>query len=154
CYRAWGCACSCSHVSSPHYRMEPTMQWVASTALTLASITVATVAAIFSYRQNYGWKPILLVLTHSFFGHDVAWVDFEFWNRRKYPLVVHGVEIKFGNVVLDQPPPTEGKAGDWSTWHNTLCQREHVRLEPASHHLFQPRVPFKKETLGEKETVT
>jgi hypothetical protein len=47
----------------------------------------------------------------------------------------------------------EGKPGDWYTWHNTLCQREHVRLEPASHHLFQPRVPFKKETLGKKETV-
>ena len=45
-----------------------TMQWVASTALTLASITVAVVAATFSYRQNYGWKPAVLVLGQGFAG--------------------------------------------------------------------------------------
>src|SRR5262245_24815268 len=54
--------------------------------------------------------------------------------------------------MLDQEPPSEGKAGDWYTWHNTLCQREHVRLEPASHRGFKPRVPFKKQKV-QNETV-
>src|ERR1700741_2491930 len=92
---------------------SPTMQWIASTALTLASVTVAVVAATFNYRQNRGWKPAILVLSQGF--DIVAWIDFEVWNRRKYPIVVHGVVIKFGNVKLDQPPPLEGKAGDWFT---------------------------------------
>jgi hypothetical protein len=125
----------------------PVMQWIASTALTVASTIVAIVAATFSYRQNYGWKPVVLVLAHGFDNN--AWIDFELWNRRKYPVVVHGVEIKFGNLSLDH----SGKTDPWYIFHNKLCHREQVRLDPASHHLFQPRVPFEKQTLGKSETV-
>jgi len=120
----------------------PTMQWIASTALTLASVTIAVVAATFSYRQNYGWKPVVLVLAQGFDGPKsteddyIAWIDFEFWNRRKYPVVVHLVEIKFGKLMLDHP----GETAPWYIFHNKLIHREHVRFDPASHHRFEPRV--------------
>jgi hypothetical protein len=129
-----------------------TMQWVASTALTLASVTIALVAALFAYRQNYGWKPAILILSKGF-SDEIAYVEFEFWNRRKYPIVVHAVEIKFGTVELDhRGEKSEWGKSDWWIFHNKLCHRPHMRLDPASHHLFQPRIPFKQQKV-EDETI-
>lgn len=34
------------------------MQFVSSTAVTLTSLVVGIAAAVFSYRNNFGWKPI------------------------------------------------------------------------------------------------
>ena len=127
----------------------PTMQLIAFTVLTAANVTVAAVAATFSYYQNYGLKPVILILSQGF-GEEDAYIDFEVWNRRKYPIVVHGVEIRFGNVTIEQA----GKMiTPWYIFHNTLCHREHVRLEPASHHLFEASVPIEKQTLSKSETV-
>ena len=72
----------------------------------------------------------------KYFAH----IDFEVWNRRKYPIVIHFVEIKFGNVMLEH----RSDETTWYIFHNKLIHREHVRLDPASHRLFQPRVPFKQ----------
>jgi hypothetical protein len=138
------------------------MQWVASTALTLASVTIAFVAATFGYRQNYGWKPVILVLSHGFSGGPsekddyIAHINFEFWNRRKYPVVVHFVEIKFGNLILGTIPEqsASGEPASWYIFHSKLIQREHIRLDPASHHIFYAKTPFKKQTLDDlNETV-
>jgi hypothetical protein len=126
----------------------PTMQLIAYTTLTAASVTVAVVASIFSYYQNYGWTPVILVLA-QWFGDD-AGIDFEFWNRRKYPVVIHVVEIRFGNVKLDEPPPPSER---WAIFHNKLIHRGHVSLEPASHHPFEAAAMYKKQTLSKSEIV-
>jgi hypothetical protein len=133
------------------------MQWIASTALTLARVTIALVAALFAYRQNYGWKPAILVLSKGFGpdanGVHIAYVDFEVWNRRKYPIVIHGVEIKFGSLKLDHRwEKHEWTKSDWWIFHNKLCHRPNMRLDLASHHLFQPRIPFKQQKV-EDETI-
>ncbi len=132
------------------------MQWISSTVLTLASLTIAYVAVTFGYRQNYGWPPVLLVLSHGVGGLSgeedyVAHVDFEFWNRRKYPVIVHFVEMKFGNLTLGTIPEQSpsGESARWYIFHNKLIQREHVGLDPASRHLFEPRVPFKRQPLDD-----
>jgi hypothetical protein len=43
----------------------PILQLVAYTCLTGASVVVATVSALFGYRQNFGWSPIVLVTSHG-----------------------------------------------------------------------------------------
>jgi hypothetical protein len=127
----------------------PTMQWIATTAIALASAAVGIVALIFNYRQNRGWEPIILVVSQNY-GEDTWWIEFEVWNRRKYPIVVRFVEIKFGNVPLDKTPQA---AGDWYIFHNKLCYRGPVTLEPASRHHFEAGASFKEQTLGKSETV-
>jgi hypothetical protein len=45
----------------------PILQLVAYSSLTCASVLVASVSAMFGYRQNFGWKPILF---HTGLGYD------------------------------------------------------------------------------------
>jgi hypothetical protein len=57
------------------------------------------------YHQNFGWKPIILLLSHGYGGaldraEDVpevrmATLEFEVWNRRKYPIMLVGAQIDF-----------------------------------------------------------
>lgn len=126
------------------------MQWVTSTALTLTSVTIALVAVTFGYRQNFGWKPVILVLGHGASGGPsqaddyLAHIDFEVWNRRKYPIAIHFVEIKFGNLELSHDPEPPAP---WYIFHNKLICREQVRLDPAGHQAFNAKLPFKKRSL-------
>jgi hypothetical protein len=137
------------------------MQWITSTALTLGSVTIAFVVATFGYRQNYGWKPVILVLSQGVSepssGECEAYLEFEVWNRRKYPIAIHFVEIKFGNLKLGDIPEqsSSGAPAQWYIFHNKLVCRDQARLDPASHKGFRPRVPFKRESIDKRsETVT
>src|SRR5687767_12504094 len=73
-----------------------TLSAVSSIALTAMSTIVASVALVFSFRQNVGWKPVLLVTHSQMSGKGGEWkfnltVQVEIWNRRKYPVVVRNV---------------------------------------------------------------
>jgi len=130
-------------------------QWIAfaSAMFTLASVTVAVVAARFSYRQNYGWKPVILVLSPRFEGTEgdyTARIDFEIWNRRKYPVVIHLVEVELSRSKLNYSEALTSHP--WYMSHNKLVHREHVRLDPADHHVFEAWAQFKKHT-PEDQTV-
>jgi hypothetical protein len=104
-----------TRIESPYYNQvgypvpfldAAAMQWIASTALTLAGVAIASVAATFGYRQNYGWKPVVLVTSHGFggIGRNTESFDatcqFEFWNRRKYPVVIRFVVVRLGNLRI------------------------------------------------------
>jgi hypothetical protein len=67
--------------------MNIDLQWIAPTAPAVASVIVAVVALAFNYRQNRGWKPVILVLQCGF-DQPFASIEFEVWNRRKYPVVI------------------------------------------------------------------
>lgn len=74
-----------------------------STLLSLAGFFVGAVALFVSYRNNFGWEPV--VWAHKRWdgsdGSDVwAGAEFEIWNRRKYSIVVRVVEIDFGNATV------------------------------------------------------
>lgn len=83
----------------------PTLQLIAYSALTCASVFVASVSAIMGYHQNFGWKPIILVKSHGYGGpldggKDLpgarkGTLEFEVWNRRKYPIVLVAAQIVF-----------------------------------------------------------
>jgi hypothetical protein len=128
----------------------PVLQLIAYTSLTIASITVAGVSAFFAYRQNFGWSPVILILYRgierdSDDSNEVVYLEFEFWNRRKYPVAVDGIEITFGKMIIGEIPETasEVSPGEWYVFHNKVCQREHKLLDASSHCSYKAKVPFK-----------
>lgn len=91
------------------------LQITVSTLLSLAGFFVGTVALFLSYRNNFGWAPI--VWPHKRWdgsdGRDVwAGAEFEIWNRRKYPIVVWVVEIDFGNATVTEAAVRRMPDGD------------------------------------------
>ena len=126
------------------------LQLVAYTSLTVASVTVATVSAIFGYRQNYGWKPIALVTSHGLSGTGGsnkfnALLTIEFWNRRKYPVAVGGVTVKFKTINFAYAPSPNEKG--WSRIGAGYFKRVEQRLEPAAHIAVEFTAPFEADSI-------
>src|SRR5438270_14013939 len=112
----------------------PIVQLIAYVMLTLASISVATVSAFIAYRSNFGWKPLVLVTSYGFQGTGgskqvAATVQFEFWNRRKYPISIRYMTVALSTVKLrphDVDPP-------WHSSGHTLSNPHIKTLPPDTH---------------------
>jgi len=129
----------------------PILQLVAYTCLTGASVVVAIVSALFGYRQNFGWSPMVLVTSHGLgAGRDdrdrfQALLDFEFWNRRKYPIVVAGLKVTIDTLEFIYDPALHEHG--WDRVGDSFYSHQKVRLEPAGHHGFAFSAPFKRVSL-------
>jgi hypothetical protein len=70
------------------------MQIGMSTLLSAAGFFLAVVVMYFGYRNNFGWKPSVMILRRwdgSTEGDEKhAGVEFEVWNRQKYPIISAG----------------------------------------------------------------
>jgi hypothetical protein len=88
---------------------------VTSAALTAMSTIVAAVALIFSFRQNVGWKPILLVKGNEISNPgDYRYrftmkVAVEVWNRRRYPVILRSFEATVSGVELVNQNPMDNR---------------------------------------------
>lgn len=121
-------------------------QFIASVALTLASITIATVSAVFAYRNNFGWEPIALATSIWLHGKSdgsktyKGAVHFEIWNRRKYPIVVRRIRADFLDITIDEPPNRQ-----YGKWYMTAAwgmYREEHTIPPQSHEKHVLEFPF------------
>lgn len=126
------------------------MQFASSTALTLASIAVGLIALNVGYRNNFGWKPILLVKSYGIgSGHDWTEVHciFEVWNRRKYPLVVREMQVSFGDLKVDREARGAAAEGElwWATKEGTLITHKSVSIEPTRHQEFEAVGPVRSD---------
>lgn len=131
-------------------------QFAAYLALTGASVTVAIVSLTFAYRQNFGWSPLLLVTSHGLQGtgpepkHYYATLDFEFWNRRKYPLVLRSVVVEFSSIKIKELPPEETISLDWHIHADTrMIYRISHTLESTEHKALRIAAPFASRTLDD-----
>jgi len=84
-------------------------QIFAYVTLTVTGLTVAVVSLVFLYRQNFGWKPIVLVVSKGLRGkggEDTVLLIFEFeaWNRRNYPIVIRRASLDFENIKFLRNP--------------------------------------------------
>lgn len=73
-----------------------TFETIASLASTITSAVLASVALLFSYRQNIGWPPIAFLTASGLKagnGKKSVTVTVELWNRRKYPVVVRQISM-------------------------------------------------------------
>lgn len=106
-------------------------QFFAYTSLTVTTAIVAVLSLRFSYRQHYGWSPILLLVTRGLKGGGLtddgeqvssynglpvilAWVTFDLWNRRTYPIVIEDVRVTFTQDILNRK--NEGTCGNDDAW--------------------------------------
>ena len=129
-----------------------TAQLISSAALTAMSLTVGIVAAIFTYRNNFGWKPIGLVTgiglsgiggnTKNFNAH----VKFEIWNRRKYPIVVRYINAEFECLDLDRSDKADPNA-KWHMYRNSMILHEEQTIAPQSHEKHEVLAPFTTSSL-------
>lgn len=100
----------------------PVAQFIAYTCLTVTSVIVASVSLRFSFRQNFGWQPILLVASHglqggSHTGEKMVFeitLLFEVWNRRTYPIVIQTARVFFEQKgLLDSFAKKKSGNDDW-----------------------------------------
>lgn len=134
------------------------LQLLAYAMLTFMGVCIASAALLFSYRQNYGWSPVILVTSHGLGGMGgeeeyIAHLDFEFWNRRKYPVVIRIAEVDFGEVRLQEKSKASGEKLTWDIFRGTAILRSGARIDPASHHLFECRGAFRKRTLDDLDVM-
>lgn len=131
-------------------------QFVAYVSLTIAGLTVAIVSLRFSYRQNLGWDPLLLITSHGLrsimiHGH-AATLSMEFWNRRKYPVVLRSAAVNFS--VLDLEAPSARKVDGEPAWvvnaaRKCMYCRPEEALEANGHKKLLVEAPFKKRSLDD-----
>jgi hypothetical protein len=124
----------------------PTLQLIAYSALTCASVIVAAVSLILGYRQNFGWPPIVLVTSHIQMGShhppDEVYeftLEFEVWNRRKYPVSVFVQDLTFRNVnfVRSEVRMPSDYAHTWDGGPEFFSNWKGVLLEPNGHAQFE-----------------
>lgn len=121
------------------------LQLIAYCALTLASVIVAIVSAVFGYRSNYGWHPLLIVTNHGFSGvggskvHN-AQITFELWNRRKYPIVLVFATVEFANMKFEYDATLNGR--NWYKVGGKFHYRESQVVAPAEHKSIDFKAPF------------
>lgn len=125
---------------------------IASTIVTaITSTVIAAVALLFTYRQNVGWKPVVLVSESSMRGVGGSQrfsfkVTVEFWNRRKYPVAIKAAQARISGVtVLDA---TAGELGrkDYIR-KNQVHKQLDAPVEPHASHKIDFDVSFEDQSL-------
>jgi hypothetical protein len=105
--------------------VEPTWiqiaQFIAYVSLTVTGVTVAAASLFISYRNNFGWKPVVFISSMGFKGDSAndggrmyARMSLEFWNRRNYPLVLRFMRIELKGLEVDEDGYSGKTRGDWN----------------------------------------
>jgi hypothetical protein len=143
----------------PHLPADtPTLQLIAYIALTLASVTVAATSGFMAYRQNFGWKPVIFIMRvggSGGAGGYSASLQFEFWNRQKYPVDITRITIEYSRTQIargGKPPLTDRWKIDGE---NRIINRDHVTVKPAENAFFQTVAPINESSIPDlSENVT
>jgi hypothetical protein len=126
------------------------LEAISSVALTGMSTVVAGVALVFSYRQNVGWEPVLLVSASGLSGiggqrrYKII-LTLEFWNRRKYPVALRElIATVEGVTLLNQSARSESGPVVHS---NRFFQHLTAVVAPHQHSEFTVEVEFEDQWL-------
>ncbi len=135
--------------------MEPAdvqiAQFIAYVTLTLTSILVTSAALFWTYRNNFGWKPVAFVSMQTFMleqeGQHNGALKLEIWNRSKLPIDIRSIDVRFaclqlvGGAVFGQ-----GKIPYVVHNENRLFRQESEALGPTSHVIQD--IPFTYKSTG------
>ncbi len=133
-------------------------QFIAYVTLTLTGITVAIVSLRYSFRQNFGWEPLLLVTGHGLRGGGsltldeayAATLSFEFWNRRTYPLAIRSISVEFSDFEFLPDLKREEFKTDWYLDHRGRAHLSSQAVVPPKEHTpYEFVAPFPKRTLDD-----
>jgi len=146
------------HLHRGHHLPLELAQFIAYVTLTLTGITVAIVSLRYSFRQNFGWEPLLLITGHGLRGGGsltlddayVATLSFEFWNSRTYPLAVRSISVEFSDFKFLPDLKRDEFKTDWYLEHRG---RGHLHAQsvvpPKGHTPYEFIAPFPKRTLDD-----
>ncbi|MER8492243.1 hypothetical protein NKH53_29010 [Mesorhizobium australicum] len=123
-----------------------------------AGAILAVAGSIIAYRNTYGASPIFLVSSWGLGSQRLedpeqfynASMTIEFWNRRKYPVVIKGTRVtfpsfEFKNVVRRSKAGNMVISPDGSTLNIDLVNLNSVtKVEPSTHYSIEFEFPFKK----------
>jgi hypothetical protein len=125
----------------------PALQLIAYSSLTGASIIVASVSVFLAFRQNFGWRPIVMPTSYGGGGsNSEIEIEFEVWNRRKYPIMVLAQELTFKTLtfVKENRALTDEELGtEWTRNGRTFQLSKKILLDPNSHHRFSLAAEYK-----------
>lgn len=129
-------------------------QFFAYTSLTVTTALVAILSLTFSYRQHYGWRPILLLVNRGLKAGTIdqdgefcdpetgtsgmfAWIMFDLWNRRTYPIVLESVTVTFSQNILDYSEVVRLRKGaKWRLIEGGYKFEDRFALDNGKHHSF------------------
>ncbi|TIL25589.1 MAG: hypothetical protein E5Y88_11560 [Mesorhizobium sp.] len=123
---------------------------------------LAMAGSVIAYRHAYGAAPIFLVSSYGVSSAGVKepeiysdiTMTIEFWNRRKYPLVLKGAFITFPGVEFKQvyrygkPQETAMYSEDSTIYFGFRSKEQQVKVDPASHYSMEITFPFKRSENG------
>lgn len=127
------------------------LELISSASLTVMGLTVSVVAAVFTYRNNFGWAPLALITSiglssgRKYPGKYNATVDIEVWNRRKYPIIVRCISIKI--VGLEIISDTQNFDEWWLYSSSELISDNEHTISPQSHERREIVAPFAASSL-------
>lgn len=129
-------------------RLVTVAQFVSQSLFATMSAVVTLVALNIGYRNNFGWKPI--ILSRQPYMADLkkgpgmgAGVSFEVWNRQKYPIVLRQMRVTFGELKLVEALGQAKDNGWLVTAGGKIVHRyEQTQLEPNKHESFSVLVRF------------
>jgi hypothetical protein len=138
------------------------VQVAAYITLTAASLVVATVSLFLAYWQHVGWAPLLLMVRNGLrtakeesADHYTAQVQFEIWNRRRYPLIIRRIDVMFTALKFGERLKGYPYDSAWNIRGNGGYWRQEIALAPNSHAKLKFKAPFPKRTLDDlKDLVT
>lgn len=135
-------------------------QLIATSITALASISIAFAALRIARMQLHGLPPVLVYATHgmhgggSLSGHYVATVEFEFWNRRKYPVRIAGAQVRFSQIKVDPYVANFQYKADWIiSSRGSAYNRESKTVDPGQSADFKLEAPFQKQSLDNLDDV-
>ncbi|WP_291399125.1 hypothetical protein [Devosia sp.] len=117
----------------------PVAQFAAYSVLTVASVFVATIQFFLARRQNFGWGPVLFLRysEHLTVHHSPTFsylsFGFEFWNRRRYPLLVRDVFVSIENMRFQRTENDDPTNGFYFLGDRNLVQSDELIVEPTGH---------------------
>jgi hypothetical protein len=132
----------------------PTLQLIASSVLARTGLCIAGASFAIAFRQFYGFKPIVLVSGIGFHGggnltelHG-ANVQFEFWNRRKYPVKILFAKVTFDELWFERYVKEYDYDTKWLFMGEGKCYNPVSKvIEPNGHIEIAFKGPFKKRSL-------
>lgn len=129
------------------------LQMLSSASLAIMGLTVSIFVAAFNFRNNFGWPPLVLITGHGFMsGGGVganyrAFIKIEFWNRRKYPIIVRVVNVKIDGLDLVQD--TKSDLEGWHLHRGSLVLHGARAVAPQTHEDYNVSAPFAPRSLDD-----
>lgn len=137
------------------------VRFIAYVTLTITSIIVAIISLRQSYRNNFGWPPILLDVTHGLKSKrtedrlgQAIFVELELWNRRTYPVVVRGMSVTSSRLEFDENFGRSQPDDDWFFRNSKHAEYRPKHVLSGSEHreLFFEGMLFDGQSLDDLDT--